>query len=141
MEKEFVPYELAFKMKQLGFDEPCFGRYYYKESYPMLNPNSGETELVFEFGQYIKQTEITILAPLYQQAFRWFRENYNLFCEINVDKTMEPKFAFTIKEYESAQFLEGFGEDVLSEYLYYKHEEAEVACLEKLIEIVEQKEK
>jgi hypothetical protein len=64
MEKEFVPYELALRMKQLGFDEPCFGRYYYKKSYSMLNPNSEETELVFEFGQYIKQTEITILAPL-----------------------------------------------------------------------------
>jgi hypothetical protein len=69
MEKEFIPYKQALALKELGFDEPCFGRYYYKESYPMLNPNSGETELVFEFGQYIKQTEITILAPLYQQAF------------------------------------------------------------------------
>jgi hypothetical protein len=25
MEKEFVPYELAVKLKALGFDEPCFG--------------------------------------------------------------------------------------------------------------------
>jgi hypothetical protein len=131
MEKEFVPYELASRMKQLGFDEPCFawydGRYtssinkdYCKNSEEWLNT-------------------IHCAAPLFQQAFRWFRESYNLFCEINVDKTTEPKFAFTIKEYESAQFLEGFGEDVLSEYLYYKHEDAELACLEKLIEIVERK--
>jgi hypothetical protein len=27
MEKEFVPYELALKLKKLGFDEPCFGLY------------------------------------------------------------------------------------------------------------------
>ena len=27
MNKEFVPYELAVKLKQLGFDEPCFARF------------------------------------------------------------------------------------------------------------------
>ena len=139
MEKEFVPYELALKMKQLGFDEPCFAYYY------TLNGRDWKFAEKTEYYRLDDNMNIggkfTISAPLFQQAFRWFRDNYNLFCEINVDKTMEPKFAFTIKEYESAQFLEGFGEDVLSEYLYYKHEEAEVACLEKLIEIVEQKEK
>jgi hypothetical protein len=80
-----------------------------------------------------------VRAPTFSQAFRWFREKYNLFHEINVDKTTEPKFAYTIIEYELAQFFEGFKEDVLAEYLYYKYEEAELACLEKLIEIVEPK--
>ena len=27
MKKEFVPYELAVKLKELGFDEPCLGNY------------------------------------------------------------------------------------------------------------------
>jgi hypothetical protein len=27
MEKEFVPYELALRMKQLGFNEPCLARW------------------------------------------------------------------------------------------------------------------
>ena len=27
MEKEFVPYELAVKLKALGFDEPCLDQY------------------------------------------------------------------------------------------------------------------
>jgi hypothetical protein len=124
MEKEFVIYPLALKMKQLGFDEPCLACYY----------NAGEK---LDIDEYVRHGQYTVLAPLFQQAFRWFRENYNLFCEINIDKTMEPKFAYTIMEYESAQFFEGFNEDILSEYLYYKHEEAELACLEKLIEIVE----
>ena len=25
MKKQFVPYEIALKLKELGFDEPCFG--------------------------------------------------------------------------------------------------------------------
>ena len=85
MKKEFCTYEQSLALKELGFDELCFGRYYYTESYPMLNPQSEETELVFEFGQYIKQTEATILSPLYQQAFRWFREKYTLEPEIMSD--------------------------------------------------------
>jgi len=128
MIKEFIPYEPALELKELGFDEPCFGRYYYKESYPMLNPNSGETELVFEFGQYIKQTEITILAPLYQQAFRWFREKYDV--HLGICHTMYGKFDCWTN---NGDLLEN------GKYCDFKtYEEAELECLKKLIEIVKQ---
>ena len=30
MEKEFIPYELALRMKDLGFDEECFAVYFDK---------------------------------------------------------------------------------------------------------------
>jgi hypothetical protein len=130
MNKDFVPYQPSFDMKSIGFDEPCFGRYYYKESYPMLNPNSGETELVFEFGQYIKQTEITILAPLYQQAFRWFREKNGLWQIVmqNTDKDWTYDILPIIGMIDYKIF------DVFD-----TPEEAELACLIKLIEIVKNK--
>ena len=130
MENEFVTYEQALALKELGFDEPCFGRYYYKESYPMLNPNSGETELVFEFGQYIKQTEITILAPLYQQAFRWFREKHNLvfnFISYNIVKPGEYHWSIT------------WNDEAKASGIVKTYEEAEQACLDKLIEICKTK--
>jgi hypothetical protein len=130
MENEFVTYEQALALKELGFDEPCFGRYYYKESYPMLNPNSGETELVFEFGQYIKQTEITILAPLYQQAFRWFREKHNLvfnFISYNIVKPGEYHWSIT------------WNDEAKVSGIVKTYEEAEQACLDKLIEICKTK--
>jgi hypothetical protein len=134
LEKEFVSYEIALDMKSIGFDEPCFGRYYYKESYPMLNPNSGETELVFEFGQYIKQTEITILAPLYQQAFRWFREKHGISGWVNEgfagndrQGVISIKSEIGLKYYPTTtKFCDSY-------------EEAELECLKKLIEIVKQK--
>jgi hypothetical protein len=66
MEKEFVPYELALRMKQLGFDEPCFG--YYGESQELIWKsgyapwvNSERSLVDMNFGS----------APLFQQAFRW----------------------------------------------------------------------
>ena len=140
MEKEFVKYPLALRLKALGFDEPCFGRYYYKESYPMLNPQSEETELVFEFGQYIRQTEVTLLAPTFSQAFRWFRDNYRMFHEVFIDT--EP----TVDEPDKLEFtyivlhMVGMEEMHTSKNKRFKtYEEAELACLDKLIEIVESK--
>ena len=134
MKEEFVPYELAVKLKELGFDEPCIA--FYLEKVLTFHTHGIVPHFIFKKNSNLWYSSS---APLYQQAFRWFRENYNLFHEINVDKTTEPKFAYTIIEYELAQFFEGFKEDVLAEYLYYKYEEAELACLEKLIEIVEPK--
>jgi hypothetical protein len=141
MEKEFIPYEQALALEELGFDEPCFGRYYYKELYPMLNPNSGETELVFEFGQYVKQTEVTILAPLYQQAFRWFRDKYNLRGFIGFRPNVK-QFDYHIydmslsgKEYVKQRTMEEFNKDPK----VGTYEEAELECLKKLIEAVKNK--
>jgi len=132
MNKEFVPYEQAVALKDLGFDEPCFGRYYYKESYPMLNPNSGDTELVFEFGQYVKQTEVTILAPLFQQAFRWFREKYELHSHIYPDLSWNISGGvWDLDGYVDSRY------DWDSE-LFKTFEEAELACLSKLIQIVKE---
>jgi hypothetical protein len=157
MEKEFIPYKLALELKQLGFDEPCFGRYYYKESYPILNPNSGETELVFEFGQYIKQTEITILAPLYQQAFRWFREKYELVHEISWSKYKGGlNFDYDIfslvlptddelgdeNDIQPDKSMETYDSLVDKGFRWHEsdtYEESEQACLVKLIEIVKEK--
>jgi hypothetical protein len=129
MKKEFVPHDLSLRMKALGFDEPCFGYY-------------------LEDGMFIdtkikKQTGNAISASTYSQAFRWFRDEYKSFHEVFID--CEPRadvpleddlmFAFTIHRVREDKFIVG------SRNIYKTHEEAELACLEKLIEIVEEKEK
>ncbi len=72
MEKEFVTYEVAKKLKELGFDNvPCLGVYY-----------TNETEGAFEIDSSIRDTQYYskkgfrdgILAPLWQQAIDWLRE-------------------------------------------------------------------
>jgi hypothetical protein len=101
MEKEFVPYELAVKLKAIGFNEPCFGLY---------APPS-KTVFLHHYGLLTAKEQV--LAPLWQQAFRWFREPKN----------------------GSLNHL-----DFMYEYLKddsMSYEEAELACLQKLIEIVE----
>ena len=64
MEKEFIPYEQALALKELGFDELCL--MYYDYSWTLV-----------ESGVY------ECKAPLYQQCFRWFREKHDLHCNID----------------------------------------------------------
>ena len=79
MNKEFVTYEQAVALKELGFDEPCLGLYHNDKT---LYPTQCKSHEQFH-GQVCS-------APLYQQAFRWFREKCNLYSEINLDSYKEP---------------------------------------------------
>ena len=132
MKQEFVPYELAVKLKALGFDEPCLGLYYPNGKFNIkeqngLNCDSDKNSYLDSLGN----SAGFCTAPLYQQVFRWFREEYNLNSFVIDSKSYNWYFNIndTIKD------------DVVSEVLYFKtYEEAELACLTKLIEIVENKE-
>ena len=128
MEKEFVTYELAVKLKVLGFDGPCFGRYDGRGKnkgkiwYEM--PNSGQDSI--PVGD--------VLAPTFSQAFRWFREKYELFHSTNYqdDNSGPGSFDYEILDKRGKHQQD----DDSPEFDTY--EEAELACLTKLIEIVEQ---
>jgi hypothetical protein len=47
MGKEFVPYELALKLKEIGFDEPCFGYYTSPTGLLLQQPIGGNGEFVY----------------------------------------------------------------------------------------------
>jgi hypothetical protein len=129
--KDFTPYELALELKQLGFDEPCFA--FYDES--LYFPNNEN-----QYGTFCNQKRdaSSCSAPTYSQAFRWFREKYNLYQDIsafawNYDKK---QLGFSIRTYLNPVNIETerkvYGE------VYETYEEAELACLKKLIEIVKE---
>ncbi len=103
MEKEFVPYEQALALKELGFDEPCFGYYI---SVQVRNPFLVIEKVFDTQGGYFT------FAPLYQQAFRWFRKPKN-------------------GSYNHLDFMYEYLKDDSVSY-----EEAELECLKKLIEII-----
>ena len=116
MNKEFVKYEQALALKELGFDEPCFGWYN-----PQVNYKKVTTDKYWAF-HLTGEWENFKPAPLYQQAFRWFREKYNLHYVI----VKAESWFYTIN---GCNTQEGFN----------TYEEAEQACLDKLIEIVKNK--
>ena len=76
MEKEFIPYKQALALKELGFDEPCFG-FYEKE---ILKPTSYVNDFYHGTNHGVDFENIfkTIPAPTFSQVFRWFRDKYGL---------------------------------------------------------------
>lgn len=108
LEKEFVSYEQALSLKELGFDEECFSWWgsagILKQNYDLCN---------------------TVKAPLYQQAFRFFRDKHNLDSWIYCHDESKGYFAIILKHKRFVSYHENFD----------TYEEAELACLNKLIEI------
>jgi len=126
--KDFTLYPEASELEALGFDEPCLGYYH-------TTLGSSDIDLVIgktpdRFYNLIRLPEhFDTLAPTFSQAFRFFREKYDL-----------------------DGFVEGKGYDHKKYYIYSvngkwhpsqpsfkKAEEAELECLKKLIEIVKNK--
>jgi hypothetical protein len=119
MEKEFIPYKQALALKELGFDETCFG--YWNIDPQLKNPTFN---MVKPF-----EHDWCLPAPLYQQVFRWFREKYDLISYVHPLALLQDtkKWCYEITNFESS-----WDED--SDL--HTPEEAELACLIKLIEIV-----
>jgi len=132
MEKEFVPYKLALELKQLGFGEPCFAVYYSKDESFSWHHHIDHTndEPVLDSGEY------NISAPLYQQAFRWFREKYGIKHMIFAGKISTVFYGYDLLHIEEQEFIVNNSDNGGGDCDYTTYEEAELACLQKLIEIV-----
>ncbi len=121
MEKEFIPYEQALALKKLGFDEECLSAFF---------------EGKIKRCDYVKNSKSDYLsAPLYQQAFRWFREKYKL---VNyIEYYAEWNFEIFRIDDKIAEVQDDVNVDYTFKGGTYK--EAELECLKKLIEIVKKK--
>jgi hypothetical protein len=124
LEKDFTLHEQALALKELGFDEPCFGFYNDMENNKPMGGNfpcDGRNS-----------------APLYQQAFRWLLEKHNLTWEHQFD---DSNISLYVGEITYPDNNLDFFKVIEVEYNGYTkaYEEAELACLIKLIEIVKQK--
>lgn len=131
IEKEFIPYEQALELKELGFNENCLARF------------DGSGFRMLPVYDPLKNNEVKeswfYVTPLYQQAFRWFREKYNLNGLVNHYPN--------IKQWGCSVHNLGWSGKELVEYLrkedrsikYDTYEEVELECLKKLIEIVKNK--
>lgn len=111
LEKEFVPYQQSLDMKKLGFDELCLGLYHNDKTFYPTQCKSHEEY----HGQVCS-------ALLYQQAFRFFREKY-------------PYLDFAVGKIYNGSNTYHYHINLLWEYFEGTYEEAELACLIKLIEL------
>lgn len=130
MIKEFVNYDIALKLKDIGFDEDCLAGY--------QPTRSGDIKLFFKstkqsgistnpscYGKYCHQNKHIVKAPLYQQVFGWFRDN-------NIKSYIIPV---------NNGYCFGFGESIILAGLdeYETYNEAQTECILELIELLQSK--
>ena len=110
MKQLFVPYEQSLELRELGFDEICLTHYW------------GNDILNEAYGGWMKNSNTKyVMSPTWEQAFKWFRENYNLIglVEGGYDNG---KNIFTYVIWD------GFKDNMIDEY-FDTYEEAQLKCL------------
>jgi hypothetical protein len=112
--KEFLKYEQAVELWEIGYDdsEPSARTYFQL------------------YGSFKFNCE---WAPLKSQVFKWFRENYNLYACIVYRESYKHMY----------EIVDITGEILAHNHIVYQnefltYEEAENACIDKLIKIVKQ---
>jgi len=110
----FAPYQESLDLKELGFDEECLGHYKTIKGGVMTSFFIEQPPIDESGGVFITK------APLYQQAFRWFREKHNIVFYLNMVGVNLYYYVIGTEPFLS----------------FKTYEEAELACLKKLIEIV-----
>lgn len=145
MKNEFIPYEQAVALKQLGFDKSCFAIYEDKKWQLVEVKNSMSYELCLKTD--------TFPAPTFSQCFRFFREKHNLVHEISWSKSKGGvSFDYDIFSLvlptddelgdEDDVYIDrpmetynSLAEKTFRDMEFNSYEEAELACINKLIKI------
>ena len=124
MEKDFTPHEQALGLKEIGFDDPCLKFYATGKLVLGLDTENGDTNTKLNW-----YNPSYVSAPTFSQAFRFFREKgYQIWIPQN-----EEGYQFIIRW----RFEHTGGMEALTKI--NSHEEAELECLKKLIELAKGK--
>ena len=124
MEEYFVTYEQALALKEIGFDEPCFGYFH------LDNGTTYKPYRTFNLGNH-NMSNFCISRPLIGQVFKWFWVYFHL--SHNIFDWLDD-FEITITEWSLCE------DRIVYEYPRFDtYEQAESACIDKLIEIIKEK--
>jgi hypothetical protein len=124
MGKNFVTYDQSLALKELGFNEPCFGVFYLN-----VERKIWEQSRTIQESKH-NESDFAISRPLVGQVFEWFIEKYKL--NKIIDNWTEQPMGDEIWVEAYQYYINGE-----AYHPYFKtYEEAESACIDKLIEIV-----
>ena len=129
MEKEFVNYEIALELKNLGFNEACF-------VYIYTGDTGNNVDHIIETKPSLAKNHnvdsLCISKPTFSQAFAFFREKYGY--DVTIKKCTPSEYKFEIEQL----FAEG-NNHYFIDFVFKSYKEAELKCLDKLIETVKRK--
>jgi hypothetical protein len=149
MRENFITYEQALALKELGFNEPCLLEEYFEDGkciseWSYEKPFKINTELDHLTDKFNadddEHYEYSVAAPLKQQVFKWFRDKHKIQGYI---------YPLTVQGYKNGRIFTNYIYTIKD--LYYiiesdpvneefkTYEEAESACIDKLISILKEK--
>lgn len=128
IENEFVDYNTALALKKLGFDEECLGYYLCRNSAFGID----DLEITTDYIDLLPYDSSSCKAPTFSQVFKWFREKYNLDSSIALVANGYGFYIHKNRNYTNKG--ENYG-------MYITYKEAELECLKKLIEIINESKK
>jgi hypothetical protein len=126
--KDFTPCQEALELKKLEFDaDDCFGFW-----------NLYDYSIEWKFDAKIQDDSIHYIeAPLFSQAFRFFREKYNMLANVYSNAS---GFLFEWHDTTGGTHRYDAGFDGPNDSgCWDTYEDAEIACLRELIKIAKTK--
>lgn len=127
----FASYKQSIQLKILGFDWDCLGYYVVGQ----------EKNLFYKMNKYNSRPNYKVSAPLYSQAFSWFRSIHGIQYEILPFFQDEKLFGYNFVVYETQKERIEYEIDELSSPIhcdYKTYEEAENACLIRCISLIDE---
>ena len=127
MNEDFVPFELAVKLKEKGFNEPCYG-YYHRDG----GDNSFEVCGNGDYDFLNSKNKYRVASPTISQVLKWLREEEKIYIVIAVNPTLstKDKIAYYYQIYFNST---GVGSDYYESEQWYAQWED---CAEDSIEYV-----
>lgn len=128
---DFLKFDEALALKELGFDEPCVGYIQDNKERVLIDVFGMNTNS--NFSRIFNEDKFRIVTPTYSQAFRWFREKYGYHIEIIWDHSENIIWYYAISKIGNIEFehISSYPNNVTK-----TPEESELEGLKKLIEIV-----
>ena len=142
MKTEFIPYEEALALKELGFDEPCLrvGNPHGHTMWKWIEVDGDPPSVSIDDVVQVPYGEEWTQIPMFSQAFRLFREKYDW--QHSIDPTADQHshqlgYNYWIWNSKTGEEHHTMPKNRPSgDWEYETYEEAELECLKKLIEIV-----
>lgn len=147
---EFIPYEQALILKELGFDEKCYAYYakhlkfeltFFENARAFWCTNSHASYFTHIFKR--KEKSVNCTAPTFSQAFKWFRDKHKLnicFSYWNGYTKMLPESRwYKFECYIIPESGLSISVRMNDTTLFEKHEDAELACLLQMIKLTQKK--
>lgn len=151
IEEQFVSYDVAYKLKELGFNEPCIS-YYVNKKFKLKIYLNKDYNLNSDFiiGNLVA-------TPLYQQVFDWFEDKHKLYSSIRIgfgnpiwydymieamdDRTLQIEKNVWLNYDDLGNDI--FGDNKSPTYIeenesFDTKREAQIACINKLIELCQE---